>query len=373
MRSNTVNQVADSALRRRVRWIVVLLFVAGFLGWRMSYEAAEPPLDSVQRNEGWADEQSCADCHEQADQFPLTGHARTLLPATDEDSRAVLRRLLETPEAVAEGMQVDADGEVILAVHRSGGRTHELELDWCFGSGRHARTWVGTLSDSWGASDLAEFRWTWYDEIDGFDVTPGQPANGIGGYFHGLGVLHDHPKTRLCFACHSSHLPLSDGRLDAAALKPGVTCQRCHGPRAEHVESEGEVIDGFWREADQTESINRCAQCHRRAEEQEPEDITADNVEIVRFQPVGLVQSACFKGSAELTCVTCHDPHRPLEAQNSLGIWQCVQCHDSTHEDHTTCRAGHIDDCLTCHMPRVRSDAPVYFTDHWIRIREPSE
>lgn len=112
---------------------------------------------------------------------------------------------------------------------------------------------------------------------------------------------------------------------------------------------------------------------HRRADEQNPEDIRPGNVDIVRFQPVGLTQSPCFRSSPEMTCVTCHDPHRPLEAQDSLGIWQCVQCHDSAHQDQTTCSAGHRDDCLRCHMPKVRLDSPIRFTDHWIRVRESGE
>jgi formate-dependent nitrite reductase cytochrome c552 subunit len=225
------------------------------------------------------------------------------------------------------------------------------------------------LTGSWGETDLVEFRWSWYHAVNGFALTPGQPVDGIGGYFDRLGVMFDHPKARACFNCHASRVPLHDGRIDETALRPGVTCQRCHGPRAEHVATGGEVVDPSWRGADRMESVNRCAQCHRRADEQESARIRPENVDIVRFQPVGLVQSACFKGS-EMTCVTCHDPHRPLEAQDSLGIWQCAQCHDASHGGQSVCRAGHVDECLDCHMPKVRLDAPVLFTDHWIRIRQ---
>lgn len=168
-------------------------------------------------------------------------------------------------------------------------------------------------------------------------------------------------------------MAMSDGYLDAEALKPGVTCQRCHGPRQAHVDSEGEIGDSFWATATQMESVNRCGQCHRRADEQDSKTVTTDNSDIVRFQPVGLVQSACFRGSPKMTCLTCHDPHRPLSAQNSLGISQCVQCHDGAAGHDPMCGAGHRDDCLRCHMPKVRGTRPVEFTDHWIRIRRPGE
>ncbi len=113
--------------------------------------------------------------------------------------------------------------------------------------------------------------------------------------------------------------------------------------------------------------MNRCAQCHRRADEMDTEPIHPDNKNLARFQPIGITQSRCFN-SPKMTCVICHDPHVPLDDQNLTGIWQCVQCHDGA-KDQVTCGAGQTDDCLSCHMPKVRGVAPLDFTDHWIRVR----
>lgn len=365
------NPIACGALRglRRPAWLGAGLLLSACVCWLSARPTAELPRDTVLSAEGWVDETRCAECHTQPESFQLTGHARTLAPATQADSLRLLREFVQSPEAVAEGVRIDFDERGLRAVHEGDGPSRELSLGWRFGSGRHAHTWVGALPGSWGETDLVEFRWSWYQSLGGFAITPGQPERGIGGYFNHLGVLFDHPKARDCFACHSSYLPKREGWIDGRALQPGVTCQRCHGPRAAHVASEGAVIDSSWRDADQTESINRCAQCHRRADEQEPGRIRTDNVDIVRFQPVGLVQSACFNASPQLTCLTCHDPHQPLEAQDSLGIWQCVQCHDAARIDQTACGAGQRDDCVRCHMPKVRFDAPLLFTDHWIRVR----
>ncbi|MBC8115492.1 MAG: hypothetical protein H7062_13995 [Candidatus Saccharimonas sp.] len=313
------------------------------------------------------------ECHSQGKDFWQTGHAQTLRRAVGEKSIALLQQLDQSNSDLVKALRLHFQEQDVLAVDTESDTEQQLSLDWCFGSGRHACTWVGTLPDSWGATDLVEFRWSWYSEIEGFDVTPGQASARGDGYFGGLGVLFDHPKARQCFACHASYLSMPAGRLDESSIKPGVTCQRCHGPQQRHVESGGNFVSESLRNLDQHESINRCAQCHRRADEREPSDIRTDNPEIVRFQPVGLLQSACFKNSAKLTCVTCHDPHRPLEAQDSRGIWQCVQCHNPAHTDHTHCAAKHQDDCLACHMPKVRSSAPVRFTDHWIRVRRDGE
>lgn len=349
--------------------------------WMAASSAPELPVDQLLVPGRLADESACIECHSQAEEFWLTGHANTLAPARSDDSVQLLSTLAKTMAPGTEGTAIAVrDGEPF-ATFSSDAGDGELPLDWCFGSGHHARTWISTLADSQGATDLLEFRWTWYASIDGFDITPGQPDQHFGTYLGPCGVFYDHPKARRCFACHSTHLPIDDGRLRFEELRPNVTCQRCHGPRADHVASEGEIRDDFWQTATAEEAVNRCAQCHRRADEVEVEEIRADNTFLARFQPIGLVQSACFKSSGTLTCTTCHDPHRPLEVQDSLGDWQCLQCHDPDQSDdsargqgsalaeHVLCAAGEKADCLTCHMPKVQGDDPLPFTDHWIRVR----
>ncbi len=361
----------------RARSIVLLLLVIAsplaVAALRHRGTDVVEPVDLVFSDAGWADENRCIECHEdKVAEFQLTGHARTLSRA---DSEASLQRLLsanDSPVVQAADVRVDVDGDKVRAIHDADGGERSVELDWCFGSGTHARTWVGTLTDSRGKLDLAELRWTWYRSIEDFAVTPGQPEAAPPGYFSHLGLLHDHPKAVRCFGCHSSHLPIENGHFDPDQIVMGVTCQRCHGPRQKHVDSEGEFHDELWQDATPEEAVRRCAQCHRSAIEQEPEDVRPDNPDIARFAPVGLVQSRCFTESGSLTCTTCHDPHRPMSAQDLQGIWQCQQCHSPEDDSHTLCAAGHQDDCLSCHMPKVAESPFLSFTDHWIRTREAS-
>lgn len=320
---------------------------------------------------GWIDEQTCADCHfDQTELFALTGHARSLRLASEEESVNLLRKLREVIPSKNKDLSVSIEQERIQIIDRSGNSIRKLPLDWCFGSGEHARTWVGTLSDSWGELELVEFRWSWFHQSEDFGVTPGQQESTGAGYFHSLGTMFDAPKARDCFSCHATIFPQQESRNVLRNLHAGVTCQRCHGPRKAHVESAGAIREGFWAIASQRESVNRCGECHRVPEDQEPGRIEPENIEIVRFQPVGLTQSPCFQESGSMTCITCHDPHRPLSAQDSKGIWQCVQCHNGTALKQSECRAGHRDDCLRCHMPKVKVFESVDFTDHWIRIRD---
>lgn len=348
---------------------VALAVTLSVMRWFTAGSAGGEPVDRVHVADGLIDETSCVACHVQAEEFSRTGHANTLVPAAAEISVATLKQLAQSAAAQTEGTGIDLRGDVPRVQFESSAGAGELTLDWCFGSGRHARTWVATMADSQGATDLLEFRWSWYASLQGFDVTPGQPDRHFGTYLGPCGVFYDHPKARRCFACHTTYLPIDDGRLGLSEVWPGVTCQRCHGPRRAHVESDGQVQNDFWKTATPDEAVNRCAQCHRRADEVEVDEIRPDNAGLARFQPIGLVQSKCFTESGTLTCTTCHDPHRPLDVQDSLGIWQCVQCHGPGDPTHTLCAAGHRDDCLTCHMPKVQAEDPLLFTDHWIRVR----
>lgn len=326
------------------------------------------PMAAVASAHGWADESQCIDCHDQATQFWQTGHAHTLQKASSQHSREMLAKLADAAALKAEQTKLHITDQSVVAVTEVDGGEAAVELDWCFGSGHHAATWVSTVADSSGATDILEFRWSLYAG-DVVDVTPGQPEQPPSGTGK-LGLWFDSPKAYRCFSCHASVLPIHDGPLPEAHIKTGVTCQRCHGPRLEHVLSDGSEGHHRWP-ADRWESVNRCAQCHRRADELGDDEVSIHNRNIVRFQPVGLVQSPCFLQS-EMDCMTCHDPHKPLSAQDSRGIWQCVQCHDPDDDTHVLCGAGMRDQCLECHMPAIKMNAPVSFTDHWIRVRQPA-
>ncbi len=219
------------------RWLFPLMvFFAGITvliicAWSTTQSDSPLPLDRALQTGVWAEESRCIECHTQAETFSETGHAKTLRRATDSESLKLLKQFANRTQGTAQDVEIAFQDDKILARHSKDGRQSEIELDWCFGSGRHARTWVGTFTDSWGATDLVEFRWTWYHALDGFDITPGKSPEVSAGYYGGLGELYDHPKTRRCFGCHSTHMTLEEGRLDEDTLHPGVTCQSCHGPR----------------------------------------------------------------------------------------------------------------------------------------------
>lgn len=353
-----------------------LLIGLGFLVTRAVRGAscsAGVAVDLAATPDGWADESRCIDCHEQAAEFGATGHANTLQRAETDDSLALLRQLSDSDIGRRDNVSILVDdADTVRGVRTADGLVNAVELDWCVGSGTHARTWICTLPDALGSTDLLEFRWTWFASSDSFVLTPGHPETTGRGTIAQLGLLFDGPRALRCFSCHATRVRAEDGAIDEQAIHPGVTCQRCHGPRARHVASDGEYHDPAWQITDRDEAVHRCAQCHRRADELDADQIDPHNADIARFQPAGLSQSLCFQRS-QMTCTTCHDPHRPMERQDTRNIRQCVQCHDPEQPAHTTCGAGMSDGCLDCHMPAVEAVPGLPFTDHWIRVREESE
>lgn len=366
---NVTDDPSRKKVQRGLLLIAVAIVMSIVVGWRAAGSSAPIPVDVVLTDTHLANESSCVECHEQAETFWDTGHAQTLRKATAKGSLELLKKLLESDGPLTENTSSAVKQDCVVVRNVDGANESSAELSWCVGSGRHAKTWVATLNDSRGTTDLLEFRWSWFHSIDDFAVTPGQPETLQPGYFGGLGLLFDQPKAWKCFSCHATHVPVADGKILEAGIHPGVTCQRCHGPLKDHVELGSDVTDKWWSSGDRMGSVHRCAQCHRRAEEHEASEITMDNKDIARFQPVGLIQSKCFTES-QMTCVTCHDPHKTMETQDSLGDWQCIQCHESSSDAEAACHAGHTKNCLPCHMPRLKMDAPLSFTDHWIRVRD---
>ena len=79
------------------------------------------------------------------------------------------------------------------------------------------------------------------------------------------------------------------------------------------------------------------------------------------------------KGDTRITCVACHEPHRPRETDPAFYDARCLSCHVSgkvaTTREHPgrACTVATAR-CVTCHMPRY--DVPWMhskFSDHRIQ------
>ena len=169
----------------------------------------------------------------------------------------------------------------------------------------------------------------------------------------------------------------------------GVTCEKCHGPAAKHVEFQTQnptvktakfIINpaSFSRQ----QSLDQCALCHGgRLQKTKPsfeftagdkladyfliEPVSADVNSIdVHGNQYGLLKaSKCFLKSNTLTCNTCHDPHKNEKGNAALFSQRCISCHNDKHADAVLCKMTASlgndihNNCINCHMPQQPSMA----------------
>src|SRR5258707_6919841 len=85
--------------------------------------------------------------------------------------------------------------------------------------------------------------------------------------------------------------------------------------------------------------------CHRLPGMGDPALIRPDNPVLARFQPVGLMQSACYrKGGGALSCVTCHDPHAKTSTDRAGYEAVCLSCHRGPSR--TPCKLSAATGCV---------------------------
>ena len=294
--------------------------------------------------------------------------------------------------------------------------TKQVQVKYLIGSGNHTRSYIGELH-----GELVELPLTWYSPTvhhNGlWDMSPG--------YERPDHFRFSRPVKGDCLFCHNDLSPINDEILSGflGDLPTGITCARCHGDGTTHIERrlegieppEGEHDDSILNPAHLSPSRQHqiCEQCHlsgetrvllpgQRWDQYNPRQALEDYVSIHTFKPsidakadpthlenFGIAShaermnlSSCHLGDRQLTCTTCHNPHRP-DTQKSYQD-ACTRCHQDSndHENHlhlkTRSQAGknctspeHQNaSCHSCHMVKSgTSDIPhVSMTDHWIRV-----
>ncbi len=325
---------------------------------------------------GFVGAEACAACH--AEQFEAQGrsaHAGALRPAAEHPLAA---KFLAAPQA-RDGVWVfgfeRAEPTSIAISVRSGEEARRLVVDWAFGSGYQAVTFVSQLNED----AYLEHRLSFYTAKNRPGLTPGHQTLPVETIDQAQGLRYPtfSPQSEIlrCFRCHST------GPLDLTetfAVKPselGVRCEACHGPGAAHIAKiqAGEpaeakqAIDNPAR-LDAVTLMTYCGGCHRPPAS-DGEAIDWRDPWNVRHQPIYLSQSKCFKASPEgLKCMNCHDPHEPIRRDEPAYYnSRCAECHSEAQEPPAeVCKAE--PGCASCHMPGARPHADLVFHNHWIGV-----
>jgi hypothetical protein len=263
---------------------------------------------------------------------------------------------------------------------REHGKTDTFPIEFSFGSGHVGVTFVTTAARGREAPPVGvEHRLSYLTVGRKLGITPGQQQGAIsepGTRIVSCGRFLDERRLLQCFECHvTATSSRGRGRLDSTMI-PNVSCERCHGPGGEHVEAarRGADADALRMplgpdQASPATQIKACGECHRSPESIFSESFNPDDLQIVRFQPIGLAQSKCFQGGESgLSCTSCHDLHARLSKDTAAYESVCLGCHQSAGETKTLCPVSPARDCLGCHMPRSEVTAGFRFTNHWIGV-----
>jgi hypothetical protein len=322
--------------------------------------------------------ESCGGCHPgEFAAHSRSGHARTLRPAA-QTPQAVRLSGATFPDPERPGARWSyslRDGQ-FWTERREGDVVERFLIDYAFGSGHHATTFVTLTNHTAVSPTMLEHRLTLYTHKEAPDITAGQ-GQARGSNRPGIGPSGRHfptAATLKCFECHTTAMsnrgPLA---LDLATMIPNVGCERCHGPGRAHVQAArrgakvAELAMAFGLQPRKAaDEIRLCGSCHRLPETVDRALIRPENATLVRFQPVGLLQSACYRKSrGTLSCANCHDPHAKTSTDLPGYEAACLSCHRGPSQ--TPCKVSPGTGCVGCHMPRRDATRGMMMADHWIR------
>ncbi|MFN3322979.1 MAG: multiheme c-type cytochrome [Bryobacteraceae bacterium] len=205
---------------------------------------------------------------------------------------------------------------------------------------------------------------SWYAAPKGFALTPGhrsEKGERYRTFDPGSAILR-------CFQCHSTGRLRLGPNFRIEPSEPGVHCESCHGPGADHAKAQKPIRNPGKTSA--VEMNDLCGACHRKsAAAGENTDWT--NPWNTRHQPLYLAQSACFlKSEGRLSCTSCHPAHAPMTQTASEYGQVCAGCHAKPAHA-SPIPAGST--CVGCHMPDAAPQPNLRFANHWIGVYEKGE
>jgi hypothetical protein len=318
---------------------------------------------------------ACTRCHpSEAASQSMTAMARTASPAAE--SEVLRHRPSLAVRLGAFSYTIATAGAQSVYTITDGTRSLSAPLSWAFGEGKVGQTFLFERDGR-----LHEARVSYYDVPQALGFTPTRALAGGASLEEAMARPVPNPEARRCFGCHTT-APSAAERGDVRALFPGITCEACHGPgrkhvavmeRADPVRPRDTILDPG--QLDPRASVDFCGACHKTFWDVKLAHETG--LASLRSQPYRLQSSKCWgEGDDRLTCVACHDPHKPLATAARSYDGACLRCHrrpDAPVGPQRHARACPVAraDCVTCHMPRY--DVPemhVSFTDHLIQIKD---
>jgi Cytochrome c554 and c-prime len=252
-------------------------------------------------------------------------------------------------------------------------RTLGVPLLWAYGVGVVGQTFVFQLNHTYFETEVA-----YYPVLHRLSIVAGLSDAIPPTLEQAFGLPLVPTAAQQCISCHST-AAVTENQLHVDTMMRGVTCEACHGPSAQHVTqmenrpADSQVDDRLTFNPATLNPVdleNFCGECHRSSRLVVAEDL--HGLDTVHYEPYRLEMSPCWIMTRRITCVTCHDPHQPLQTNATTYDSACLSCHPSDRTISTQMRKAcpvATKSCVTCHMPKCRlSAAPFTMSDHFIRI-----
>lgn len=414
MNSAEANSLRKSEWRPKLKVLFVLAVVlaAAWGCWYASRaarfnEARAPLVDEIESAlsfvpewrplTGYTGSQACRTCHpEQFETYLATAHSRALVEvdsaeepadATFDHARSGRRYRVSRRDGKlihTESLPLDDGTEFVLT---------SVPVRYRVGSGHFARTY---LCDA-GGGLFVESPVSWYESVHAWGMTPGYDKPAHRSFTRQ--VLEN------CLWCHAGLVETSTtSHMRMRIVENSIGCERCHGPGEAHVarqtagqivedQADGSIINPQRLSRKLSEAV--CQQCHLqgdihiggrgvRASDYRPGQPLEEFATVYRLRRLDkgitvvghveqLAESACYRQSETLTCVTCHNPHRPVAQAEAAEHYRsiCMTCHaDPGCKVPLAVRDQKTEnDCIGCHMPKSATEVPhLAFTHHHIGI-----
>lgn len=392
----------------RAKFVTLALVAAPF--FLRAAVALESPknIQAGSDRSDYVGDASCLKCHREVGQlYELTPHHLTSqLPTTKSvlgsfQSGANSLVIVDATQSAGPGLQfhMESKKDGLFEVAKSGWGRDVYQwaerIDLVTGSGARGQTYL-----YWQRDRLYELPVSYWSDGHRWINSPG--------YVDGTAEF-SRPVNPACLECHATYIRAlsadpATNRYDRTSLVPGISCESCHGPGANHVrqelrhESKGNdslILNPakFSRDL----QVDLCAECHNGIQREPLKPafsyrpgqplheyfkalpVTDAEHPDVHGNQVGLLQrSKCYQSSNKMSCSTCHDVHSTGQPIESYSL-KCLSCHQwqSCGMSRKMGRAI-TNKCIECHMPVEETHVIVSQTagqvvraklrNHWIKV-----
>lgn len=315
---------------------------------------------------------TCSTCH--AGVVASYAHApmRNALPSSHTNPALIAHPRLNVQLGQYSYTVQTKDGQSTYTVS-DGTDSLTLPIRWIFGA--KSQTWVLEMNGSFYEGLVSYFH------RDGvLAPTLGEESIKPHSLTEAVGRKLQTWEVNRCFDCHATNA-VEGLKLKLDSMTPGVDCEHCHLGSAKHqVDAQHDNFTSLPTQLEKMNALdtaNFCGRCHRTW------DTVVRNgwkgTVNVRFSPYRLENSKCFTADdPRISCIACHDPHQPIEQEESFYDAKCLSCHalpkkPGASSNNKSCPVATAA-CVRCHMPKVNLAGGRYvFTDHEIRVVKANE